>query len=189
MVLDNRLTPASVMLLYVMLNYECRTNTCSLFTANKLACFLKRLGDESFRDLKFETGNNGVYSDQVRGILQSVNGKYLRGLEQPDVAVFQPLDLHCGDFIALSDYIQNTLTRQQQRNANTVNNLISYCQPGLLLLDMLATAAFIVENNPSMKEADIIQQIKLSYPGTQEIVGPRYVTSILFRHGMNANLN
>ncbi|MBK6371543.1 MAG: DUF4433 domain-containing protein [Flavobacteriales bacterium] len=71
-----KLTLARAMLLHALFNFERLGEPASLFVANKLAFFLKLLGEEATATLEFKAANYGPYSVQVQHVLYDLNGAY-----------------------------------------------------------------------------------------------------------------
>jgi hypothetical protein len=153
-----RLTPARAMLLYALFYYETLGENSSLFVANKLAYFLKRLGEKSLNKLKFEPSHYGPYSVGVEHMLYQLNGKYLKGLEQMNVKAFEPLEMQYNTVKEVSDYIKKELASEQRSRLKNLIDLIDGFQSALSL-EILATVDFIKETKRVTKQEDIIAAI------------------------------
>lgn len=153
-----KLTPARAMLLYSMFYYETLGENCSLFVANKLAYFLQRLGETSLSKLKFEASHYGPYSIQVEHMLQNVNGKYLKGLEQMNAKAFETLELQYDKAQEISEFVKKKLTIEQKNRIKNLIQLIDGFQSALAL-EVLATVDFVKKDRPSIAQEDIVYTI------------------------------
>ncbi|OYQ33279.1 phosphatase [Flavobacterium cyanobacteriorum] len=155
---DIKLTQARSMLLYAMFYYESYGENVSLFVANKLAYFLKRLGEKSFNRLIFEANHYGPYSVGVEHLLHHLNGKYIKGLEQMQAKAFEPLELQYNKLPEISEYVRKELNDEQRRRLSNLIKLIDGFQSALSL-EVLATVDFIKKDNPTIVESEIISTI------------------------------
>ncbi|MBK8624008.1 MAG: hypothetical protein IPN86_00060 [Saprospiraceae bacterium] len=85
---DIQLTPARASLLYALFAFESLGEYSSLFTANKLAYFLQRKGQNL--NLDFQKHHYGPYAFGVEKVLYQLNGVYLKGMEQGQAKPFEP---------------------------------------------------------------------------------------------------
>lgn len=177
---DAKLTPAKAILLYAMFFYETSGENSSLFVANKLAYFLKRLGEPSFNKLKFEASHFGPYSAQVAHILYNVNGKYIKGLEQMDVKAFEVLELQYDTVDEIRDYIKKELSSEQLNKIRDLIKLIEGFQSALSL-EVLASVDFIVSQNPGIREDEIIAKIHSWSDRKRTLFKDRYI-KIAYQH-------
>ena len=145
------------MLLYAMFYYETFGESSSLFVANKLAWFLQRTG-ENLR-LKFEASHYGPYSVQVGHVLHSLNGKYLKGLEQMNVKAFESIELQYDTFDEIKQYINKELKPDQQQRLNDMIQLIDGFQSALAL-EILATVDYVKKEKALTNEVDIIYAVQ-----------------------------
>ena len=142
-----KLTPARAMLLYALFHYEALGEYSSLFSANKLAYFLQRMGERL--KLDFKPHLFGPYSDEVQRVLYSLNGAYLNGLEQNQAKAFEPLKLNYDKFDEIKDYVNSKLSQQQKLR---LKNLIKFINgfESELSLEVLSSVAFILDENPEL---------------------------------------
>lgn len=154
---DAKLTQARAMLLYVMFYYESFGEDTSLFVANKLAYFLRRLGEKSFSNLRFEASRYGPYTVQVEHMLHNINGKYLKGLEQMNAKAFEPLELQYDKLQEVSEYVKKELSEDQKTIIKNLTKIIDGFQSALSL-EILATVDF-VSKDKSLKNEDIVRTI------------------------------
>jgi O-acetyl-ADP-ribose deacetylase (regulator of RNase III) len=154
---EAKLTPARAMLLYAMFYYETFGESSSLFVANKLAWFLQRTG-ENLR-LKFEASHYGPYSVQVGHVLHSLNGKYLKGLEQMNVKAFETIELQYDTFDEIKQYINKELKPEQHQRLNDMIQLIDGFQSALAL-EILATVDYVKKEKALTNEAEIILAVQ-----------------------------
>lgn len=155
---DIALTPARAMLLYALFFYESSGENSSLFIANKLAYFLKRLGETTLNKLTFQASHYGPYSVGVEHMLYNLNGKYLNGLEQMNVKAFEPVELQYNKVEEVSEYIKKELTSEQRTRLKNLIVLIDGFQSALSL-EVLATVDFIKETKKVTTQEDIISSI------------------------------
>jgi O-acetyl-ADP-ribose deacetylase (regulator of RNase III) len=154
-----KLTPAKAMLLYAMYYYDSLGENTSLFIANKLAYFLQRLGDPSLKSLKFTAQYYGPYTVQVDHLVQSLNGKYIKGLEQMEAKAFEPLELQYDKLQEVSDYVKKELSSQQRVIIKQLIKLIDGFQSALSI-EILASIDFIKKENPNISKEDAINKIR-----------------------------
>lgn len=155
---EAKLTQARAMLLYTMFYYESMGESCSLFVANKLAYFLQRLGEPSMNKMKFEASHYGPYANQVEHMLHSINGKYLKGLEQMNAKAFEPLELQYDKVKELSEYIRKELTEEQKQRIKNLVTLIDGFQSALSL-EVLATVDYVRKTNAGATPEEIVKTI------------------------------
>jgi O-acetyl-ADP-ribose deacetylase (regulator of RNase III) len=153
-----KLTPARAMLLYALFYYETLGENSSLFVANKLAYFLKRLGEKSLGKLKFEASHYGPYSTGVEHMLYQLNGKYLKGLEQMSAKAFEPLEMQYNTLQELSEYTKKDLSTEQRMRLKNLITLIDGFQSALSL-EILATVDFVKDTKKVTKQEDIVAAI------------------------------
>lgn len=155
---DVKLTPARAMLLYVMYYYDSLGENTSLFVANKLAYFLQRLGETSFNKLKFQAHHYGPYSVGVEHVLHSLNGKYLKGLEQMSAKAFEPLELQYDKLQEVKDYVKKEFSAEQKARLTSLIKLINGFE-STLSLEILATVDFVKKENPGIDNEGLIGKI------------------------------
>ena len=175
-----KLTPAKATLLYAMFYYEASGEPVSLFVANKLAYFLQRIGDKAFNRLKFSASHYGPYSTGVEHMLQAMNGKYLKGLEQMSAKTFEPLELQYNTAKEVSEYIKKELSPDTAQRLKSLTALIDGFQSALSL-EILATVDFLLQSNPSATEDEIIIRIKDWSARKKNLFQERYIR-IAYNH-------
>jgi O-acetyl-ADP-ribose deacetylase (regulator of RNase III) len=177
---DIKLTQARAMLLYAMFYYESLGENSSLFVANKLAYFLQRLGEKSLNKFKFEASHYGPYSVGVEHMLQNVNGKYLKGLEQMNVKAFEPLELQYERVNEVSNYIRKELNSEQHERLKNLVTLIKGFQSALSL-EVLASVDFVRKNNPGITKSEIVNSIHQWSDRKQNLFEEKHI-SIALNH-------
>lgn len=175
-----RLTPARAMLLYSMFYYESLGEHCSLFVANKLAYFLRRLGEKSFSKLDFQAHLYGPYCVGVEHVLQNLNGKYIKGLEQMKVRTFEPLELQYDTVNEVSDYVKKELTTEQINIIKNMTMLIDGFQSALSI-EVLASVDFVLKNNPNFNSTQLIETIQKWSKRKSKLFEEKYI-SIAVNH-------
>ncbi len=175
-----KLTPAKAMILYSMFYYESLGSRSSLFIANKLAYFLHRMGEPSFKSLNFSASYYGPYSVQVDHLMQSLNGKYLRGLEQMKVKAFEEISLEYSTVKDVSDYVRNNLKSEQLTRLAKLTKLINGFE-STLALEVLASVDFIRKENPSISEECTIIKIQNWTDRKKNLFKEKHI-SIAYKH-------
>jgi O-acetyl-ADP-ribose deacetylase (regulator of RNase III) len=175
-----KLTDAKAMLLYAMFYYEMMGEATSLFVANKLAYFLKRLGEKTFEKLSFEASHYGPYSVQVEHMLQNMNGKYLKGLEQMTVKAFDPLELQYSRIDEVRGYINKELTSEQRTRIKNLIALIDGFQSALSL-ELLATVDFVQKDKPKIQHEEITKSIHNWSERKRKLFQEKYI-SVAINH-------
>ena len=151
------LTPARAMLLYMLFHYEALGESSSLFSANKLAFFLQRMGENL--KLKFEAHLFGPYTEDVKRVLYKLNGTYLNGLEQNQAKAFEPLKLNYERFDEVKIYINNQLNSIQKKRLKKLINFITGFESELSL-EILSSVAMILDSNPYMSLEKVTEECK-----------------------------
>ncbi|MFD0795249.1 macro domain-containing protein [Mucilaginibacter litoreus] len=177
------LTASRAILLYSMFYYESLGESSSLFIANKLTYFLQRLGEKSFQKLKFEAHFYGPYSVQVEHMLQNMNGKYIKGLEQMQVTAFEPLELQYNTVDEISNYVKNELSIEQQEIVKQLIKLIDGYQSALSL-EVLASIDFIKKQHPGIKKEEAINKIYQWSDRKRKLFQPKFI-DIAWEHLSN----
>lgn len=175
-----KLTAARAMLLYSMFYYESLGEHCSLFVANKLAYFLRRLGEKSFSKLDFQAHLYGPYCVGVEHVLQNLNGKYIKGLEQMNVRAFEPLELQYDKANEVSEFVKKELTTEQINIIKNMTMLIDGFQSALSL-EVLASVDYVRKNNPSLNSTQIIETIQKWSHRKSKLFEEKYI-SIALNH-------
>ncbi len=183
---DAKLTPARALLLYAMFYYESLGEDSSLFVANKLAYFMKRLGESSFNRLDFKASHYGPYSVQVGHLLHNVNGKYIKGLEQMKTGAFEPLELQYDKLSEVSDYVKKELKPEQLERLKRLIKLISGFQSALSL-EILASVDYVRKDNHRIDLNETIRQVQAWSPRKKDLFKDRYI-DIAYQH-LNAFTN
>lgn len=174
------LTPARALLLYAMFYYESLGENSSLFVANKLAYLFQRLGESSFKTLKFQANRYGPYSAQVAHLVHSLNGKYLRGMEQMKLTAFEPIELQYDKISEVSTYVRKELSSDQRERLKKILSLIDGFQ-STLSLEVLASVDFIRKENPNISKEDTIVAIHNWSNRKRHLFKEKYI-SIAYDH-------
>jgi O-acetyl-ADP-ribose deacetylase (regulator of RNase III)/uncharacterized protein YwgA len=168
-----KLTPGKAIFLYSMFAYEASGEAASLFVANKLAYFVQRLGEDL--KLRFKADRYGPYADGVRHVLYALNGSYLKGLEQQEVKAFEPLFLEYERLPEVRAFVNRELNDQQRQRLTQMITLISGFESALSL-EVLATVAFVMQENPSYSEAQIFEAVQKWSERKKVMMTERYVS-------------
>lgn len=173
-----KLTPARAMLLYLLFNYESVGEQSSLFVANKLAYFLQRSG-EKLR-LSFEARQYGPYTVQLNHVLLTLNGVYLKGMEQNEAKPFEPLQLNYDKFEEVKNFVQDELTVEQKQRLKDVISLINRYE-STFSLELLATVDYIIDQYKTDDISAIMNTISQWSNRKTELFKAEYV-SIALNH-------
>ena len=154
-----KLTPGRAMLLHALFNFERLGEPASLFVANKLAFFLKLLGEAQLKRLEFKPANYGPYSVGVQHALYDLNGVYLKGLEQHDAKPFEELDLNYDRRAEVEDYISRTLNAEQHARLGRLTDLVAGFR-STYALELLSSVAYILSAEPQLDVPAIQERMK-----------------------------
>jgi O-acetyl-ADP-ribose deacetylase (regulator of RNase III) len=151
------LTPARASLLYTLFAFESMGEYSSLFSANKLAYFLQRKGQNL--NLDFKAHYYGPYAIGVEKVLYHLNGVYLKGMEQGNLKPFEPLLLNYEKWEEINDYINHHLPNDESIK---VKSLVQFLAgfTSELSLEILATVDFILVSNPLYCFDDVLNAIR-----------------------------
>jgi len=151
------LTPARAMLLYALFKYERLGERASLFAANKLAYFLQKSGEPL--KLDFKPYIYGPYTQSVEKVLYSLNGIYLKGMEQMSVKPFEPLKLNYERFDEIESYIKSNLSYNQEERLENLFKVIDGFET-TFSLEILSSIHFIINENPKLSEKEVLEKIQ-----------------------------
>lgn len=149
------LTPARASMLYCLFAFESFGEYSSLFSANKLAYFLQRMGQQL--KLKFQPHHYGPYAIGVEKALYNLNGVYLKGLEQGQTKPFEPLKLSYEHWESVNSYVQAMPVADRERVTRLVTFLKNFTSE--LSLEVLATVDYILSENPKHSVDEVMQTI------------------------------
>jgi O-acetyl-ADP-ribose deacetylase (regulator of RNase III) len=178
-----KLTPARAMLLYSLFKYEKYGDYATIFTANKLAYFLQASGENL--KLNFTPYIYGPYTNAVEKVLYSVNGVYLKGLEELEVKPFEQLDLNYSKFEDLKSYYEKELTSDQIKRVNDLFKLIKGFETGLSL-EILASVHYIISQDPNLNINEITEKIHGWTERKKKLIKEEYIIAA-FNHLMKFN--
>ncbi|MEA1848166.1 macro domain-containing protein [Chryseobacterium sp. MHB01] len=152
-----KLTPSRATLLYSLFAFESIGEYSSLFAANKLAYFLQRKGQKL--NLDFKPYHYGPYAIGVEKVLYSLNGVYLKGMEQGSVKPFEPLYLNYEKWDEIKKYVNNNLSTEELLRLKSLIKFISNFSSELSL-EVLATVDYILFQNPTSSLDEVMSSIK-----------------------------
>ena len=152
-----KLTSSRAMLLYSLFHYEALGEYSSLFSANKLAYFLQRMGENL--KLKFEPEKYGPFAIGVGHVLYALNGIYLTGLEQNQAKAFEPLKLNYNKFNEVKDFVETELGSDQKQRLQNLIKLISGFESELSL-EVLSSVAMVLDKNPDISLEELSELCK-----------------------------
>jgi O-acetyl-ADP-ribose deacetylase (regulator of RNase III) len=153
---DVKLTPARAQLLFALFVYESFGENSSLFAANKLAYFLQRMGQPL--QLHFKRNNYGPYALGVEKVLYTMNGVYLKGLEQQEAKPFEALQLNYEKWYEVKEYIDKNLGSEEKDRIMSLVSLISGFTSELSL-EILSSVSFILDENPNFSYEQVKEEI------------------------------
>lgn len=172
------LKPGRAMLLYALFKYEKMGEAASVFAANKLAYFLQKIGEQL--KLKFVPYTYGPYSQAVEKVLYSMNGKYLKGLEQMNAKAFEPLSLEYEFYEQVQEYIQKNLSSEQHRRLENLFELIDGFESSLSL-EILASIDFLLSENPKLNTDELLVKIRSWNARKKQLIHKEYIEIALQR--------
>lgn len=152
-----KLTPARAMLLYALFKYERLGEVASLFAANKLAYFLQKTGEPL--KLEFKPYYYGTYSYAVQKVLYSLNGIYLKGMEQMDIKPFEPLQLDHTKFAEIETYVKTNLSSAQAVRLDNLFRIIDGFET-TLSLEILSTIHYIISDTTKLSEEEVLEKVQ-----------------------------
>ena len=173
-----KLTPARAQLLYLLFYYESMGEYSSLFSANKLAYFLQRMG-EKLR-LNFVAHYYGPYAPEVEHVLYALNGQYLKGFEQKQAKAFEPLLLNYEKWEEVKGYVDTKLESSQKDRLKKLIQLLDGFQSELSL-EVLATVDFILATDPTLVINEVVTAVQGWNDRKNKLITPDYV-NIAFNH-------
>ena len=147
-----KLTPARAQLLYLLFYYESIGEYSSLFSANKLAYFLQRMGEKM--KLTFVPYHYGPYAQQIEHVLYALNGVYLKGFEQKEAKAFEPLQLNYDKLPEVRQYIEQHLESLQKQRLESMMQLIDGFQSELSL-EVLASVDYTIAQHPDFSPSQV----------------------------------
>lgn len=151
-----KLTSSRALLMYSLFAYENFGEYISLFAANKLAYFLQSMGQPL--KLQFKADAYGPYAVGVEKVLYTLNGVYLKGLEQQQAKPFEPLQLNYEKWNEINDFVEKNLEFEEKERLNNLVQLINGFASELSL-EILATVAFILEQHPSYSFEQVMESV------------------------------
>lgn len=152
----SKLTAARAMLLYSMFQFEKFGESASVFIANKLAYFLQENG-ENLR-LRFDPYLYGPYDQAVEKVLYSLNGEYLKGLEQLSAKPFESIELNYDKYSEVLNFIKEDINDKQRANLDKLFSTIEGFET-TLSLELLSSVHFIVKNSSTTNVDDIYSKM------------------------------
>ena len=183
------LRPGRAMLLYALFQYEKLGEVATVFAANKLAYFLQRSG-ESLR-LKFVPFTYGPYAQAVEKVLYSLNGKYLKGMEQMEARPFEPLKLNYEKYNEVHDYIKKNLDTSQHQRLDNLFTIIDGFE-STLSLEILSSIDFLLSENSKLNNEELLIRIQSWNDRKKELIDKDHIdiaVKHLSEYGTKLHLN
>lgn len=153
-----KLTPARAMLLSLLYQYRALGEFASEFAAVKLGYFLQRFGETQLR-LNFKKGIYGPYSNEVRFVLYTLNGYYIKGYEQMDAKPFETLELVASKKAEVKSFIDNSASIEEKNRLKQVAEFIQGFESPYGL-ELLATTDYSIQQTGSFELNVIAEEIK-----------------------------
>jgi O-acetyl-ADP-ribose deacetylase (regulator of RNase III) len=166
------LTDARAMILYALFQYERSGELASIFAANKIAYFLQESGEPM--KLTFVPHHFGPYDQRVEKVLYSLNGHYLRGLEQMSAKPFEPLELNYEKQDEVKEYIDKKLTETQRERLNSVFELIRGFE-STLALEVLSSIHFLLTRGQNLSKKELLEKIQSWNERKKTLIKEEYV--------------
>lgn len=152
---NKELTTARASLLYSLFAFESFGEYSSLFSANKLAYFLQRMGQNL--KLQFKAHHYGPYAIGVEKVLYHLNGTFLAGLEQGQAKAFEPLKLNYEKWDQVNAYVSSMNQADRERLHQLLLFLKNFTSE--LSLEILATVDFILCEHPEYSIDEVMDAI------------------------------
>lgn len=168
---DAKLTPARAMILAALFKYERFGEAATVFAANKLAYFLQESG-ENLR-LQFTQYAYGPYAHAMDKVLYSLNGKYLRGIEQMDAKPFEPIELNYDKRDEVMKYVKTQLSPEQKQRLSNLFKAIEGFE-STLSLEILSSTHYTLKRNPELPKDTLIKKVRWN-ERKQKLITPEHV--------------
>ncbi len=150
----SKLTPARAMLLTLLYQYRALGEFASEFAAVKLGYFLQRFGETQLK-LNFKKGPYEPYSNEVRFVLYTLNGYYLKGYEQMDIKPFEGLELITSKKEEVKNFIDQHASAEEKKRLDEASRFIQGFESPYGL-ELLATVDYSIQETKSF-ELNIIK--------------------------------
>ncbi len=157
-VIAAKLTPARAMLLSLLYQYRALGEFASEFAAVKLSYFLQRFGETQLK-LKFIKGAYGPYANEVRFVLYTLNGYYLKGYEQMDTKPFETLELVSSKKSDVKNYLDSFASDAEKSRLNQITEFIQGFESPYKL-ELLATVDYSINSTNSFEPEVIKEEVK-----------------------------
>jgi O-acetyl-ADP-ribose deacetylase (regulator of RNase III) len=169
---DVELRPGRAMLLYALYRYERLGEVASIFAANKLAYFLQQSGENL--KLQFVPYTYGPYAQAVEKVLYTLNGKYLKGMEQMKARPFEPLILDWDKFDEVEHYTKTSLSAEQQQRLDDLFKVIDGFE-STLSLEILASIHYLLAQDSKLTQADLLSKIQSWNERKKNLIKEEYI--------------
>lgn len=148
---SSHLTPARVMLLYIMDRYRVMGYEINLLVVQKIAYFLQRLGEPL--KLRFEKGFYGPFAYNLTPVLKALRNDYIFYKSLDDAKPATPLKLNSSKISEVEGYFEKNLTDEQKKRVNSILDLIRDFETPFGL-ELLGTIDYIFLQKKSVPEAE-----------------------------------
>lgn len=149
---ESKLTPARVMILYILSRYQVMGYEINLLVVQKIAYFLQRLGEPL--NLKFEKGYYGPFAYNLLPVLKAIRYKYINFKTLDDAKPTTLIRQNQSAIKEIEEYVENNLTEKQKDHLSKTLDLIKDFETPFGL-ELLGTVDFILTQKklvPDSKE-------------------------------------
>ncbi len=147
----SQLTPARVMLLYVMNKYRVMGYEINLLVVQKIAYFLQRLG-EPLR-LRYEKGFYGPYAYNLTPVLKALRNNFIFYKSLDDSKPSTLLKLNLSKIEEVEKYFEENLNDEQKKRVDRVLSLIREFETPFGL-ELLGTIDYIFSQKKYVSETE-----------------------------------
>ncbi len=178
---DIQLTASRAALLYALFALESLGEYSSLFTANKLAYFLQRKGQNL--KLDFQPHHYGPYAIGVEKVLYHLNGVYLKGMEQGQAKPFESIKLNYSKWNEVNEYVNKKMDYQEKERLKSLFQFLAgYTSE--LSLEIISTVDFIIKDDENMT-LEQVQDAISSWSNRKNRLFDREVVAHAYHHLQN----
>ena len=170
---DVKLTPARVMLIYLMNKYKILGYEVNFLVAQKLTYFLQRF-DEPLK-LRFSKGYYGPYADNLMPVLNILNGSYINFKDKNDNKPSTVIRVNKSKIDEINIYSENVLSVDQNERLNKTLKLIKGFETPFGL-ELLGTIDFICsEEKRNLEVEEILDSLQKWTNRKHNLFKPHYV--------------
>ena len=153
-----KLTPLRAILLDSMFQYKTLDYDLTVLEVQKLGYLLQRLGNKF--NLKFVKHLYGPYSNQLRYVLNDLDGFYLHGMQYNNAKPYHQLSLIPEHRPSIQAYIEKNCTTEQKNSLANLYQLIDGFESPLGM-ELLATIDLLITENKDLLANTVLMQQQL----------------------------